>query len=62
MPSWLRVQVKLKILGRPSQPVLGQAPEIAVAAHQAAHQAVLQLLRAPYLCQLIAFAGIKLLA
>src|SRR5262249_32026205 len=55
-------QVKLEILGRPNKPALGQPQEMAWPANQAAHQAVWKLLRTPYLRQLIAFAGIKLLA
>src|SRR5205823_12387818 len=49
-------------LAGPDEAVFGQTPEVAMASHEAAHQAVLELLDAPRLRELGAFAGEQLLA
>jgi hypothetical protein len=55
-------QVDLQVLAGPDETILCKAPEIAMASHEAAHQAVLKLLEAPSLRKLRSLAREKLLA
>src|SRR5262249_440293 len=60
--SFVSCQIEIEILCGKDHSVLRQTPEVTMAAHQTAHQAVLQLLRPPDLRELITFAGKQLLA
>src|SRR5262249_45845051 len=49
-------KIELLVLARPDEAVFGETPEVTMPPHQTAHEAVLKLLHAPDLRDLVAFA------